>query len=260
MSDTGTPNSLPPLRSTNSFATESLALVGGEVRVWVIRLDARVEGIPDPLDFLTDDERTRAERYKVEKARHQFVTGRSLLRYLLGTRLGVAPREVQITYTGAGKPVLADTAAGLHFNVTHTDGLALIAFGTRPLGIDVERVRALANPEGLVARFFSPAERDAFLHLPEELRPAGFFRGWTCKEAVIKAAGLSVAYLDEFDVELHPMQPAKLLAARHPVLCGSGWGMEAWEPLSGFAAAVVMESARSETPGAISPDQTTRSV
>jgi 4'-phosphopantetheinyl transferase len=219
-----------------------IALVGGDVRVWVIPLDAPSVGLPERLECLTDDERTRAERYKVPKARHQFVTGRSLLRQLLGAQLGLAPRDVPINYTGAGKPVLADTASGLHFNVTHTDGLALIALGTRQLGIDVERIRPLANPEGLVSRFFSPAERDAFLRLPEELRPGGFFRGWTCKEAVIKAAGLSVAYLDEFDVELHPAQPAKLLAARHPVLCGSSWEMEAWEPLSGFAAAVVVES------------------
>ena len=148
-----------------------------------------------------------------------------------------------ITYTGVGKPALAEPHTTLHFNVTHTDGLALIALARRPVGIDIERIRPVSDPEGLVGRFFSAAERESYLALPAELRPAGFFRGWTCKEAVIKAAGLSVAYLDGFDVELNPLCPAALLAARHPVLAGMGLGLAAWEPAGGYAAAVAIEGA-----------------
>jgi 4'-phosphopantetheinyl transferase len=160
---------------------------------------------------------------------------------LLGGCLGVAAREVEFTYNANGKPLLADPSAGLHFNVTHTDGLALVAVARRPVGIDVERVRHVANPEGLVGRFFSPAERAAFQALEEAHRPAGFLRGWTSKEAVIKAAGLSVACLDDFDVELHPARPAALLAARHAALAASAWRLAAWEPAPGFTAALAVE-------------------
>ncbi len=211
-----------------------------EVRVWVVPLDAPPVAAEMLLACLTPDERARADRYKVARARHQFVTGRGLLRRLLGECLGVDPVEVPFAYTGAGKPFLPDTGAGLHFNVTHTDGLALLALARRPVGVDVERLRTLADPEGLIRRFFSPAECDAFLALPPELRPAGFFRGWTSKEAVIKASGLSVAYLDGFDVELHPARPAALLAARHPTLVGTRWELSAWEPAAGYAAAVAV--------------------
>ena len=48
--------------------------------------------------------------------------------------------------------------SGIHFNVTHTDGLALIALARRPVGVDVEQLRAVSDPEGLVRRFFSAAE------------------------------------------------------------------------------------------------------
>ena len=214
-----------------------------EVRVLVVPLDAPPAPYGELFECLTDDERTRAARYKVETARHQFVIGRGLLRRTLGECLGTAARAVPITYTATGKPVLADSAAGLHFNVTHTDGLALIALARRAVGIDVELVRPVENPDGLVGRFFSAAERAAYLELTQQLRPAGFFRGWTCKEAVIKAAGLSVAYLDEFDVELHPARPAALLAARHPQLGEGVWGLTAWEAAAGFAAAVAVEGA-----------------
>jgi 4'-phosphopantetheinyl transferase len=138
--------------------------------------------------------------------------------------------------------VLGGDHTDLHFNVTHTDGLALIATATTPIGIDVERVRPMADADGLVRRFFSPAEWEAFAALPAELRPAAFFRGWTCKEAVIKAAGLSVLTLDGFDVEFHPARPPAVLATRHSELVGGNWILEAWEPVSGFAAAVAVRS------------------
>ena len=109
------------------------------------------------------------------------------------------------------------------------------------MGIDVERIREMANPEGLVSRFFSPRERDEFLALPTGLRPAGFFRGWTCKEALIKASGLSVAYLDGFDVALHPERPAELLAARHPTIAAAAWSLAAWESEPGYAVALAIE-------------------
>src|SRR5262245_26972367 len=115
-----------------------------EVRVWVVPLDAPPVASDELLACLTSDEQSRAERYNVAHARQQFVIGRGLLRRLLGHCLGVDPVEVAINYSGAGKPVLADTSTGLHFNVTHTNGLALLALARRPVGVDVERLRSLA--------------------------------------------------------------------------------------------------------------------
>ncbi|MCE9568299.1 MAG: 4'-phosphopantetheinyl transferase superfamily protein [Planctomycetes bacterium] len=212
----------------------------GEVRMWAIPLDAPPQSEATLFACLTNEERERADRYKIRKPRHQFVTGRGLLRQILGNCLRQSPCDVPITYTGAGKPVLG--VGELHFNVTHTDAVALIALATRPVGIDVEQVRTLANPDGLVERFFSVAECAAYRDLPTELRPQGFFRAWTCKEAIIKAAGLSVTTLSEFDVELNPTRPATLLAARHPELIAKNWGLTAWEPIAGFAAAVAVST------------------
>jgi 4'-phosphopantetheinyl transferase len=224
------------------FPADAGELAAGEVRVWVVRLDAPPVPAAELFECLTPDERQRAERYKVEKARHEFVTGRGLLRRILGRRLGLDAQAVPLTYTGAGKPVLA--AGEVHFNVTHTAGLALIALAERPVGIDVERVRLVENPDGLVERFFSAAECEAFRGLPTDLRFAGFFRGWTCKEAVIKAAALSVSCLGDFDVELHPRRAAALLGARHAVLREGAWGLAAWEPAPGYAAAVAVAEDR----------------
>jgi 4'-phosphopantetheinyl transferase len=211
----------------------------GEVRIWVVPLEYPPANEASLLTCLTAEEQERAARYKVARPRHQFVTGRGLIRQILGECMGVRPHEVPITYSGAGKPVL--DRGELHFNVTHTDAVALLALATRPVGIDTEQVRDLANPDGLVQRFFSPAECEAYRNLPPELKRTGFFHAWTCKEAVIKAAGLSVTCLESFDVELDPRRPPAVLAARHPELADRRWGLTAWEPVPGFAAAVAVE-------------------
>lgn len=215
---------------------------GNAVWVWPIALVTGQSAAEPPLpQELTTEERVRAERYKVASARQQFAIGRACLRRLLGHFLSLPPNEVPITYSGAGKPMLADTNAGLHFNVSHCDGLVVIAIAGQPVGIDIERLRVVENPEGLVRRFFSHAEQETYLALPASLRESGFFRGWTSKEALIKAKGLSIACLADFDVELHPDRPAALLEARHHELVGRAWPMAAWAPAAGYAAAVALE-------------------
>jgi 4'-phosphopantetheinyl transferase len=211
-----------------------------EVHVWVAALD-RPPYEPDVLAAaLTPDERDRAGRYRIGPVREQFVTSRGLLRLLLGSCLDTPPHAVPITYTAAGKPVLANHA--LHFNLTHTAGLVLVAVAGRRVGIDVERVRPVPDAAALVERFFSPAERAAFRALAIEHQPAAFLRGWVCKEAVIKAAGTSVQYLDGFDVEINPARPPAVLAVRHEAFAGDSWSVADWEPAPGFAAAVAVEA------------------
>jgi 4'-phosphopantetheinyl transferase len=214
-------------------------LMPDEVAVWVLPLSDAADVYSDWFSHLTGEERSRAERYRSSSARRQFVAGRALLRRILAAHLAIGPHEVPIDHAGAGKPIVVGT--DFHFNVTHTEGLALVVLAHRPVGIDVERVRPVADAEGLVGRFFSPREREEFLALPAALRSAGFFRGWTCKEALIKARGLGIACLDGFDVELNPARPAALLAARHPAIAASAWSLAAWEPERGYAAAVALE-------------------
>src|SRR5262249_40665987 len=145
-----------------------------EVRVWVVHLDRPPADPAELLTALTPDERDRAERYRAGAVRQQFVIGRGLLRRALGGCLGLRPHVVPITYTAAGKPVLAanDPADPLHFNLTHTAGVVLIAVARRRVGVDVEGLREVPGMEGLVDRFFSPAERDALPGLPARRRPA----------------------------------------------------------------------------------------
>jgi 4'-phosphopantetheinyl transferase len=185
-------------------------LPDGEVHVWRIVLDqpaaiARLE----PL--LTDEERQRANRFRAERHRERFIVGRGALRCLLGRYLAIAPGQVGFRYEDFGKPVL-EPASDMDFNLTHSHGLALCAVARRRrLGIDLERLRDVVDGPRIVARFFSAREQADYAQLPEYLKREGFFRGWTRKEAYLKAIGVGITTpLDSFSVALDPREPAAL--------------------------------------------------
>ncbi len=203
------------------------APAAGEVLAWLIDLARPPVPRDDLFARLTPEEQERALRYKMAKPREEFVIGRGLVRGLLGELLGCDPRAVPFAYLPSGKPFV-DAPGAPHFNLTHTDGVAVLAVANRRVGVDVERVRTVLNAAGLVKRYFSPAECAAFAALDEAVRPAAFFRGWTCKEAVVKAAGATVSCLAEFDVCLDPARDPRVLGVRAEELTGDGWALAHW--------------------------------
>jgi 4'-phosphopantetheinyl transferase len=207
-----------------------------EVHVWVARLEEQAGAEPDPV--LTAGERERAARYRHPQARDQFVLTRILLRLTLARYLATAPPEVEIAVRPDGKPVLAGRHVGfLEFNLSHTDGLALLAVGRTPVGVDVERVRVVESAAGLVERFFSPLEREQYRTLPAELQPGAFLRGWVCKEAVLKGIGCGARELDRCIVDLDLRRPAGIIG---PAETRREWSLACWEPAGGFMAAVAV--------------------
>jgi 4'-phosphopantetheinyl transferase len=213
-----------------------------EVFAWLIDLAQPPVPLGELFTRLTAEEQTRANRYKIAKARDQFVIGRGVLRGFLGEYFGMEPSAVPLAYLPSGKPTLPDSHEALHFNVTHTDGIAALVVGRRRVGVDVERVRSVADAEGLVGRYFSRAEAELFRTLPERDRPDAFFRGWTCKEAVIKAAGATVGCLADFDVELRPQLAPRVNAIRDPQLAASGWALAEWRTPDNAAIAIAVEA------------------
>jgi 4'-phosphopantetheinyl transferase len=228
---------LVPIRS---FPPIECPVLGPEaVHVWVARLNERPDSLPDPARVLTPAELERADRYRHPLAREQFVRARALLRSLLSDYLETEAGSIEIVPRPDGKPIVAGRSAGaLEFNLSHTDGLALVAIGRRAVGVDVEKVRAVASIDGLVERFFSPAERVQYRGLPIEFRTAAFFRGWVCKEAVLKGIGCGARELDRCIVDLDPREPVRIAG---PVATQRDWAVACWEPASGYVAAVAVE-------------------
>jgi 4'-phosphopantetheinyl transferase len=167
------------------------ALSADGAHVWAIRLDSDVEPCAERLECLSDDERRRADLYRLDAPRRRFIAARGALRRLLGGYLDMPAARVSLAYNRFGKPLLGEpSACSLRFNLAHTSDLALVVV-TRgcDVGVDIERLRAVSHLESIARRYLHPAEADAILAAPPELRYETFLRCWTAKEAVIKAVG-----------------------------------------------------------------------
>ncbi len=159
--------------------------------------------------MLSEAERKRAARFRFDDHRRVFVVVHGAARWLLGRVLGRPPGALRFEKGAWGKPVLADEP-DVQFNLSHTEGMAILAVGASRLGVDVERVERALDWLPLARRFFALQEIAALEALPSSEQRRAFFQCWTRKEAYLKArgAGLSLP-LDAFVVTV--TGPARLL-------------------------------------------------
>jgi len=125
------------------------------------------------------------------RARAEFLTGRWLIRGILGRLLGMEPTAVRLLETEAGS--LSVEGEPFVFNLSHTDGLVALATSAHgELGVDVEWSARRGRTVELAERYFAAPEIEALRALPEEAQRPRFFQLWTLKEAYIKARGLGL--------------------------------------------------------------------
>ena len=170
-------------------------LVADEVHAWSIALDVSPEHYEELLTTLAPNEQRLADSFRLEQPRQTFVVARAALRTLLGAYLELRPSEIALSADGNQKPRLATAHAdsGLQFNVSHSGGVALIAFARGcAVGIDVERVRDVGSLDQIAQRYFHGLETSAIQELSGAERNAGFLRSWTAKEAILKAIGTGI--------------------------------------------------------------------
>lgn len=206
----------------------------GEVHVWhVVLPEAEAAGVAQ---HLSADEEARAARFRVEAPRRRFVAARGALRRVLGDYLGEPAESFAIAPGPNGKPELAGRR--LHFSVSHSGDRALLAFACdRPLGVDLEQVRAAPDLLEIARRYFAADEAAALAAVAAPDRARAFFALWTRKEACLKVDGEGVGSglarpLDAFrpvtvrDLDVAPGYCAAVAAA------GANWRVRA----SAFAA------------------------
>src|SRR5262245_1116395 len=212
-----------------------------EVHLWTIALERPDDLVGSLEETLSADERARAERFVFPRDRRRFVVARGALRSILASYLGLAPAALAFAYGPSGKPRLAG-AADLDFNLAHSHELALCAVTAgRPVGVDVEWQRPIADMLAVARTAFSPAERAALLARPEAERLPTFYRCWTCKEAYLKARGDGLTLpLDSFDVALAPDRPPALLANRLDPAEPGRWSLHVFAPAEGYVGALAV--------------------
>ncbi len=165
----------------------------------------------------------RAERFVGSLDRARFEAAHVALRCVLARYASQSPAALVFSASPGAKPRL-NGVAGLDFSLSYSGGWILIAVARqREVGVDVEELRELDELE-TAERAFSPKERRALRTLDRGRRRDAFFRGWTRKEAFIKATGEGLRRpLDSFDVSLG--EEAALLATRPAAAEAAGWNL-----------------------------------
>jgi 4'-phosphopantetheinyl transferase len=141
-------------------------------------------------DVLILEEQGKTERFLALKLRQYYRRCRSALRVLLAQYSGQNAGGLRFRYGEFGKPELADHE--LHFNVSHSGNLGLIAISLHPVGIDLELMNPLDVNEGLINVLCHPAEKPLFECLRVNERYSLFYKLFTRKEAYCKAVGIGL--------------------------------------------------------------------
>ncbi len=226
-----------------------LRLSPGEIHVWSVRLDPPAERVEALGRSLSSDEWERANRFRFDKHRRQYVVGRGVLRTLLATYLGTRPELVSFTYGPRGKPFLA-SQGDLFFNLSNSDEMALVGLVLgREIGVDIEYLKPMPDCEQISERFFSESEREVLRRMPAEVKEETFFNCWTRKEAYLKAVGEGLAApLDSFDVTLAPGEPPRMLTLKGDAAVASRWHFEHLKPAPDYIGAIALERQGEEEP------------
>jgi 4'-phosphopantetheinyl transferase len=223
---------------------EQVTLAPDEVHVWCASLEQPAEEVERRRRVLSADEQERARRYALPAPRSQFILARSFLRFLLGRYLGCAPTAVRFGTSDRGKPRLLHPTPhqSLHFNVSHSRSLVLVALSVRgEVGVDIEYRRLMENFLDLARRFFTPAEAQGLSLLSDEHGEDAFFRIWTCKEAFLKLTGLGLAHgLDRVEISID--LPSRLLRLDGQTEPSGGYALENLHPAEGYVGALAVES------------------
>jgi len=195
---------------------------------------ARVSG------WLAPAEHARASRFGREVLSRRYILGRALLRWSIGNVLGLPPPAVPIVRGARGRPQLAGDT-GLDFNISHTEGVALIGIARAGrIGVDVERADRDVRADGLARKFLTASEQATLTPLPEAERRSRFLRYWTCKEAMSKATGEGLsAPFQRLEVQL--ADAIELVKGPHPY-APSRWRLHAVDVPGGYLATLALWS------------------
>jgi 4'-phosphopantetheinyl transferase len=170
-------------------------LESGRVHVWSVALDE-----PGAPLILSASERERAGRQAQERPARRWARARSELRRILAAYAGADPAELVIepapcVHCGErhGKPFLAGQERPLRFNVSHSQGLAVIAVAHgREVGVDVEATRGGRRLQRIAESRLSAAEAAELRGLEGPEHEAAFYRLWARREAYLKATAEGV--------------------------------------------------------------------
>ncbi len=140
--------------------------------------------------FLSIKESVRLESIKLKSRRDQFIITRAITRHIIADAINCKQNEIDFSTQQYGKPYCSHPNVGLHFNLSHSLDVGVIAINlTQEIGIDVQHHRPQQKIIKMAQRFFADSEISLIKQLSESDLEHAFFHIWVRKEALLKATG-----------------------------------------------------------------------
>lgn len=165
------------------------------VTVWLAWRDAPLteEQRARLVSTLSDDELGRAARYQYVAHADAFRWSRGVQRAILARHLEVEAGALRFVQRGDDKPRLVEPAGvTCEYNASHAGDLFALAVAGTPVGVDIERVRAIPRLERVARRLFDAPTAASIIAAPPDVRDRAFFEAWTQLEAHSKLHGQGV--------------------------------------------------------------------
>lgn len=141
---------------------------------------------------LSHSEQQRARRFSHPDSRYDYIYSRLAMRSILAGYVNCNATELALDTTALGKPALKQGLypVDLRFNLSHTQGLALLAVSNgQEVGIDIEKLGRQRKIMALALRYFAQSTTSELATLSTERQEEAFLHLWTQFEAFKKAKG-----------------------------------------------------------------------
>lgn len=160
------------------------------LNIWTINTEDCVADLESYYWELDEQERARVDSFRFQSDQQRFVISHFALRDILSTCLCVPLKSIQYSYNAFGKPSVYGTRREIHFNLSHSGALAVVAVShMAPVGIDIEHIVDNDDYLSIAERLFSPLEYREIVGLPKDLGLTLFYEAWVRREAIGKAMG-----------------------------------------------------------------------
>ena len=153
-------------------------------------------------------EQARAAGIAKPLRRRQFIAGRRLLRRMLADACGGHAEDWVLEAT-AGAPPSVASRPDLCLSVSHSGEWVAAAVADRPVGIDIEALRARRDPERFARWVCSSAEWNDWRALEGPAADDALIAHWTRKEAWLKRDGGEVLLTRMHRIHAEPADMAR---------------------------------------------------
>ena len=136
--------------------------------------------------YLTKEEIKKSKDYKSEIAKINYLVSKAILNLALKGLLEKEIDDLTVKRDKNNKPYVESTL-GLKFNISHTEGLVLLAFFKREVGVDIEKINYKFEFKDILENCFT---KDEITNIDNNI--ISFYRYWTAKEAYLKCDGIGL--------------------------------------------------------------------